>query len=240
MNLVGKLKDKGAGIAGRFRKRRSEQALKLLDLGFHGDRYLLDLVDSVAKGCACFIETGTNVGTTLAYIAKTYPFLKCLSCEPDKEAFLRAAENTSPYGNVRVYNKRSQEFLTLMEQEYGMLFKERALFWLDAHGYGFDWPLKQEMGFITSHFENAFIFIDDFKVPDLDCFAYHSYKDQICSFDYIRDSIETRDFSLYYPGYTERTSTHHPLTGWGLIAVGKDGKEMCIPAELRDKITKAV
>ena len=56
-------------------------------VGFHGDKYLLQFVDVMIRNCNYFIETGTNVGSTLAYIGRTYTQIKCLSCEPDKEAF---------------------------------------------------------------------------------------------------------------------------------------------------------
>ena len=51
------------------------------------------------------------------------------------------------------------------------------------------------------------------------------YQDQVCSFDYIRGSIrEGLKYDLYYPAYRERTSEHHVLRGWGLIAWGEGRK----------------
>jgi len=238
--LVSKIRGKWKGLAGSAGGGRPEEALKLLDSGFHGDRYLLAMIDSVVKDCTWFIETGTNAGSTLAYMARTYNFLRCLSCEPDKQAFSHAVKNTSPYENVLILNEMSQELIRIIKKKYGSIFHENVLFWLDAHGYGFDWPLRSELEFITSHFENAFIFIDDFKVPDLDCFAYHTYKDQVCSFDYVRASIRRDDFSLYYPYYTDRTSAYHPLTGWGLIAIGGEHRESIVPEGLKGKIRRAI
>ena len=190
----------------------------------------------MASGCNYFIETGTNVGSTLAFVARTYSRIECFSSEPDKASFEEAVKNTSAYANAHVYNKLSQDFIEFLADEKKKLFNENVFFWLDAHGDGFEWPLKEEMKFITANFNKAFIFIDDFKVPGMDCFKYDEYEDQICSFEFIKESINNElKFSLFYPSYTVRTSTIHPLTGWGLIEYGHE-ETIEFPVNLRDKI----
>ena len=113
------------------------------------------------------------------------------------------------------------------------IFDKKVLFWLDAHGHGFEWPLKEEIAFITKNFKNAAIFIDDFKVPHNENFLWDSYDGQYCSFDYIKDSIVNDSYSLYYPDYNIKTSEHHPLKGWAVIFLGPDlfnglGQELSI------------
>jgi hypothetical protein len=194
------------------------------EIGFHGDRYLLQLVDLILENCGYFIETGTNVGSTLAYVARTYPHIECLSCEPDFQAFQYAVKNTTGLSNVSIYNETSQVFLKRIAQHHTYLLAGNVSFWLDAHGYGFKWPLRDELAFITTTFNAAYVLIDDFKVPGLDCFSYDEYQDQECSFDYIQDVLNPQfEYSLYYPTYRERTSRHHLLRGWGLIEFGHDG-----------------
>ena len=223
----------------RFRNKSSKRDISpFYDKGFHGDSYLIELVDFLIRDSDYFIETGTNVGSTLAYIAGNYPMMKCLSCEPDKSAFDEAVKNVNGLSNVLVYNMTSQEFINHLMKEKIAIFKKKCLFWLDAHGYGFRWPLKDEIKFITSNFKHGYILIDDFKVPDIEKFKWDKYEDQECSFDFIRDSINREiRYSLYYPCYTERTSKHHALTGWGLIDFGHD-RELEIPDKLKDKIKK--
>ncbi len=192
------------------------------EVGFHGDLYLLQLVDLIIRNCSYFIETGTNVGSTLAYVARKYPHIHCLSCEPNSRAFQQALKNTRNLPNASIYNQTSQEFLGCIETESSYLFDQDILFWLDAHGDGFRWPLKEELSFITEKFKRAYILIDDFKVPGFSCFGYDKYKGQICSFEYVKDVINQRiRYKLYYPNYTRRTSKHHPLRGWGLIEYGQ-------------------
>lgn len=209
------------------------------ETGFHGDQYLLAFVDTIMQSVKTFIETGTNVGSTLAYVARKYPHIQCFSCEPDPEAFRHALRNTNGLPNVYLFNETSQHFLERIQREYPHLFEEDTLFWLDAHGYGFEWPLRDEISFITRRFRKAYILIDDFKVPGLDCFGYDAYQDQECSFEYIKDALNPRiEYALYYPNYTERTSHHHPLRGWGLIEFGHKN-ELELPTTLREKVRRA-
>lgn len=215
---------------------KNKDRFTFFEIGFHGDRHLLRLVDALMGNCGYFIETGANVGSTLAYVARTYPDKTCLSCEPDKEAFGEAIKNTKDLKNITISNASSQDFIRAIENGHKGLFEKDVLFWLDAHGFGFDWPLKDELCFITTRFKRAYILIDDFKVPGLDCFSYDAYKGQVCSFDFVKDSLAPgRGYKIFYPDYTEKTSQHHPLVGWGLIEFGHEGV-FVLPEGLKNKI----
>lgn len=218
-----------------FKKKENRRKSQFLEKGFHCDEYLLKLVDMIMQDRDYFIETGTNVGSTLAYVARTYPHLECISCEPDKEAFEEAKRNTEKFSNVRLYNMLSQDFTSMLKRDMEELFGKKVLFWLDAHGYGFKWPLKDELSFITENFKSGCILIDDFKVPSMDCFKYDIYQDQVCSLDFVKDSLDKKNrYRVYYPDYMEKTSPHHPLTGWGLIEFGE--REIDMPVNLKVKI----
>ena len=160
----------------------------------------------------------------------------CLSCEPySVKRLRRRVKNTQNLSNVRIYNETSQQFLSHIREECAALDKE-VLFWLDAHGYGFDWPLKEELAFVTANFQRAFVLIDDFKVPGLDCFGFDEYNGQVCSFEYIKSALNPGlEYRLCYPDYEERTSAHHPLRGWGLIEFGHS-EELILPESLRNKV----
>lgn len=212
---------------------------QFVDVGFHGDEYLLALVDFLAGQCKVFVETGSNVGSTLAYVARMYSGLRCLSCEPDRSAFDQAREHATQYGNVLLINGTSQEFIRYLVEHETAIFSQPCLFWLDAHGYGFEWPLKKELDFITKHFDSAYILIDDFKVPGRDDFKYDIYQGQVCSYDFVKDALNpSRDFQLYYPTYRDKTSKHHPLCGWGLLVFTQDAFH--IPEPLAGKMERAL
>jgi len=217
--------------------RGTSSRFNFFEVGFHGDEYLIQIVDSLMQKSRYFIETGTNVGTTLAYVAKKHPDVQCLSCEPDGQAFDHAVKNVESCSNVHIYNEVSQEFIGRLEKDFSYLFEDNCLFWLDAHGYGFDWPLRDEIEFITNNFDSGIILIDDFKVPGEEQFGYDEYDNQICSFEYIQNSINPQlDYGLYYPCYKERTSKHHPLRGWGMISFGVELNPF--PERLKESIKK--
>ena len=222
---------------GLFRTKRDEASYKFQEIGFHGDQHLIAVVDDLVarQGVEYFIETGTNVGSTLAFFARRHPRVRALSCEPDAEAYRRAKEHVRSLDNVELFRQRSHGFLGVLEKR-PELYARNCLFWLDAHGYGFEWPLRDEVRFVSEHFERAFVMIDDFKVPGLDCFRYDEYQGQVCDYDHIRDALGSRPHLLFYPRYRDRTSQHHPLTGWGLIVLGA---EYAVPEHLEALVARA-
>lgn len=212
---------------------------QFINVGFHGDKNLLNLTMYIANKCEIFIETGSNVGSTLAYVARCHPAMRCLSCEPDRSAFEQAKKNTSSYINVELFEGTSQQFIQHLSAQEQEIFLQSCFFWLDAHGYGFEWPLKKELEFITSRFSKGYVLIDDFKVPGREYFIYDEYEGQVCSYDYVKEALDSRKtYQLYYPTYKDKTSKHHPLCGWGLLVFGDT--DFQIPAELVGKIERAL
>jgi hypothetical protein len=210
----------------------SRQLSEFLDTGFHGDKYLIDLVFAAAQRCSTFVETGANVGSSLCYLAKNFPKLECHSCEPDPAACAAAREHAAELTNVTLANEKSPEFLYSLEK---MISAGRTLFWLDSHGYGFRWPLKEEIAFITRTSPSAYVFIDDFKVPGQPQFMFDEYDGQVCGFEEIEGSfMPGLPCRIVYPSYTERTSTFHPLKGWVLVEFGFDSA-LPLPPRLMGK-----
>lgn len=198
--------------------------LKHFDIGFHGDQYLIDLAFGFMNKADAFIETGTNTGSTLVYVGRNFPSLPCYSCEPRKDAYEQAVRYSSELHNVNIRQIRSPEFLQALVDEKIIGEEDGCVFWLDAHGLGYQWPLQKEIGIITRSFKKFWIFIDDFKVPGHPQFGFDEYDGQICDFNYIRPHMYSgRDYTIYYPNYEIKTSSHHPLRGWILIMAGEAG-----------------
>jgi hypothetical protein len=201
-------------------------------MGFHGDLYLIDVVASAADRCGQFIETGTNVGNTIAYFAGRFPAIPCYSCEPATDAFFAAQKRTAELKNVTLANEPSPDFLYHLEKSMESM---DTLFWLDAHGAGFRWPLQNEVAFITRVCPRACVLIDDFQVPGEPQFGFDQYDGQVCGFDYIKAIFQPdKTYRLTFPGYTERTSTFHPLRGWILIEWGYE-TPLPLPSSLKGK-----
>jgi len=196
------------------------------DRAFHGDEYLLRLVDCLISGCNLFVETGTHRGDTLAYVVHNYPHCYSIGCEPNREYTKEAIAKIKEKENFYIALVTSQEFLPFLG--FAEIQDQKNLFWLDAHGHGFDWPLAFEVEFITSHYNKSFILIDDFQVTGKPQFSYDVSTGNTCSYETIKPYIKN-DYKVYYPAYTERTSKTMNLVGWGLLV--KDWK---IPEELKD------
>jgi hypothetical protein len=207
-----------------------------LDEGFHGDQYLLRLVAWLATQVGAFIETGSNVGTTARYVADTYPALQVYSCECDDAAFQIARRHLEARPNARAFHEMSPKFLYDLHDEKPELRSQLNLYWLDAHGYGFAWPLADEVAFLTSTLDRAFVLIDDFRVPGRPDFSFDRYGDQVCCFEAIEPAIQSgRTYRLVYPRYTEHTSRHHPLVGVGLLEFGVG--EFALPEGLSENFS---
>jgi len=217
-DMCERLRDLGNRLLRSTQARWGGGLYRIATTGFHGDSYLIELTDLALKDASHFIETGTNVGSTLRHVARRHPHVYCLSCEPDSKAFSCAEKNTADLANVTIFNMTSQAFLGELDPA---LLDGNPVFWLDAHGYGFEPPLREEVRFVTSRFKRGRMLIDDCEVPGLPVFGYNRYRDRACNLDYISGDLDpAHDYRITYPSYKDRTSRHHPLRGWILIEFG--------------------
>ena len=202
---------------------RKDDLSPFFDVGFHGDEHLIKIIFLCMSKCEQFIETGSSVGSSIRFLGSNFTKKPCYSCEPHNKTYEFASDKCSNLKNVVIKNEASPEFLYNLKKEIIGFEKKDTVFWLDSHGRGFRWPLREEIAFITSEFDKAYIFIDDFKVPENPQFGYDEYDGQICEYEYIRESFnKSSDLNVYYPNYHDITSDYHPLRGWILIEFGHD------------------
>ena len=203
-------------------KKNNRKLSKFMPSGFHGDKHLGNIVFSCLKKSEQFIETGGNVGSTLHFVASNFTDIPAYSCEPDEKAFNYAKKNISNLNNAKIFKELSPDMIIRLSKEIPELLDKTTTFWLDAHQFGYKWPLHEEVSFITNNFKKGFIFIDDFEVPHIKDFKFSQYEKESCNFEYIENDINQNiEHKLFYPNYKEVTSAHHPLTGWGLIVFGE-------------------
>jgi len=197
------------------------------EAGFHGDHYVLQLVDHLMAYASAFVETGSYMGQTISYVAKAYPKMPIYSCEQNAERHANVKGQLGHLPHVHLYHQVSPDFLYDAHKQFPHLRKQTNLYWLDAHGFGFDqWPLRDEVAYLTREMSSALILIDDFQVPNRPDFGYDAYNGQSCALDYIYPSIQPgRTYYMVYPTYTQKTSKVHPLRGVGLLFYGVDGFE---------------
>lgn len=207
-----------------LRRRESNNRGALEQQGFHSDAYLLSLVDAFAPRVSRFVETGTNLGSTARYIAEKHPALEIFTCEIDADAFASAHRVLSHYPQAHPYHLPSDAFLQELHRSHPQVFTQTSLFWLDAHSYGFRWPLEFELAFITEHAPSAIVMIDDFEVPGEPGFKYFKHGRKTCGMALLRESVSAKrsDYKMVLPTYRERTSDRHALVGVGTLLVGED------------------
>jgi hypothetical protein len=194
------------------------------EAGFHGDHYVIDLVEHLMPYASAFVETGTYMGQTTRYVAQNYPAMPIYSCEQDAQRYANVTRDMATYPQAHIYHQISPDFLYSVHQDYPQLLKQTNLYWLDAHGFGCDkWPLREEVAYITKELSSALMLIDDFRVPNRPEFGFDAYNGQACCIEFIHNWLaHGRQYYIIYPTYREKTSKVHPLRGVGLILYGID------------------
>jgi hypothetical protein len=201
------------------------------EYGFHGDRYLMELADFFLLRSRAFVETGAFAGTTTCYVARKFPDIEIYSCEPHNISFKHAVSRCRKYRNINIAKMPSPKFLYELFARLPSIKSQFNTYFLDAHEFGFDCPIIEEMRFLTNTAEIGAIIIDDFKVPGKPEFGYYYFEGQEYSFDLIKNSLcKDKAYAIIYPAYTERTSQWHPLTGACVIVFGI--KEFLLPENL--------
>jgi predicted O-methyltransferase YrrM len=190
---------------------------------FHGDKLYQQLVLTIITHfhASSFVETGTYLGETSEFVARTALPLPILTCEVRESFFRSAAKRLRKYPHVEVVEQSSVEFIwNAIEKK---LLGPMPLFYLDAHWYDY-WPLLDEVETITSHLSRCVMIIDDFQVPGREEFIYcvggggspefsgrTTVDDRICNFDLIRKSLGDLDeYSLLYPNYGPHDAFQDP------------------------------
>ena len=128
----------------------------------------------------CFVETGTNMGNTTAFISAMFPDIQIFTCETNSEYFKIASERLSPYSNVELFHECSSKFL---KKDFLNNYK-LPFYFLDAHGEGY-WPLKDEIKLIR----NGIVCIDDFNINH-DGYSWDDWGNVSCDIDLLNDLIE--------------------------------------------------
>jgi len=105
-----------------------------------------------------WVETGTHMGWTSAWVAENYPGLPLYTIEVDKEFHSLSKQNLEKYPRVYPSFGNSPEFLRKL---HPILNRGVSIFWLDAHWWP-PVPLLEECKIITS-LDRYICLIDDFS-----------------------------------------------------------------------------
>ncbi len=207
-------------------------------IGCHGDPYILKLIDTLAITATQFVETGTESGSTLGYVARMYPHLGCFSCEMDEGTAFAAIHHLQNHHNTIVYNVHSTEFLMEITPQ------DNAIFWLDAHSHGWGCSLGSEVSIVLSRWNSGYILLDDFEVPNrpelgFDWYESYGKLNMETVLADITPELQEKITGIYYPNYPPSApgTTIFGNRGWCLITFG-DTQEFICPEFLTED-TKA-
>lgn len=127
------------------------------------------------------IETGTQVGSTTLALCDI--FERVITVEINNEYHAEAVHRL----NSRAQCVKGESPAFLDEFLPDLASEASLLFFLDAHGFGHDCPLLQELAMIAKHRANRHdvIAIHDFRVPDRPELGFDSYSGWPISLEYV-------------------------------------------------------
>jgi hypothetical protein len=188
---------------------------------FHKDIFMQKIFFSITHKIepTSIVETGTFLGTSTAFMAKTSPNIPVYTCEINEINYKKSKKNLRRYSNVRIIKDNSPRFLQNMADK--KLFGDLPVFFLDAHWWNY-WPLEDEIKIITDRCKSAIILIDDFKVNDATQFVFDNYGPRACSLDLIKPKMNKKNkYNLLFPNYNMRDFPQDKLpqglTGYPII-----------------------
>lgn len=182
--------------------------------GFHGDPHLMRLFDTLVPNVSHFVETGTEAGSTVAYVARMYPSIQCWTCEADQGTHELAKANTANLPTINHSHMHSDEWLQVVPVA-------PAIFWLDAHSHGWGCSLGQEINAILERWGSGYIFMDDFQVPERDDLGFDWYSTYgKLNWETVANDIAPEQMAKvkerFYPGYPGFVTAR----GWMLLTFG--------------------
>src|SRR5262249_15637116 len=131
---------------------------------FNGQDSRRDLFQSIIDSFTpiAIVETGTYLGTTTKFMAKTGLPIFSVESEPRKYAFARA--RLWRHRNVHLLHEDSRAALRkLFNGPLRGAGERNLLVYLDAHHWMEDLPLAEELEIIFSVFPNTIVMVDDFQ-----------------------------------------------------------------------------
>lgn len=133
---------------------------------FEGDSHIPQEILKLKErfGIKSVLETGSQYGFTLKWFTENFEYV--VGCEI----------------NIDFYNYCVEQGLDCKRYHCVWAITEFAakdLYYLDAHGFGYPCPLKDELKEIAKKGHQPVICIHDFKVPGKD-FGYDTYEYELC------------------------------------------------------------
>jgi hypothetical protein len=165
------------------------------------------------------IETGTEYGFSTAYFSTFGK--KVFSIEKSTILFYLAKKKLENFKNIHLILNDSKNIKKILNQ-YEIDKESKVFFYLDAHSEN-DYPILEELEFITSSYQNNLIIIDDFQVPNDDGYGFDSFNGRKLNLKLISKSLIGKNF-IYFPKISSNIETGR-LRGYVLITNNEEIKK---------------
>jgi predicted O-methyltransferase YrrM len=169
------------------------------ELGLHSQNGRRAVVTQMFQQCGLrqAIETGTYIGRTTNYLARTFgvPVHSCELVAKYHHTARRMLRNTP---GVHLYLKDSRSFLRELAASREMT-EVPSFIYLDAHWYD-DLPLADEIDIIAAAWKDYVVLVDDFAVPGDPGYAYDDYgPGKALVIEYLLPLLKKHRLRAYFP-----------------------------------------
>lgn len=215
------IEDRVATIESALVKADSDEKLEWEKHYLNGQHFRREIVSKLLNriNFNFIIETGTEHGFSTAYFATFGK--KVISIEKSKPLFYLAKRKLGNFTNIHLIHNDSKNIKNILKQNE-IDRESQVFFYLDAHSEN-DYPLLDELEFITSNYKKSLILIDDFQVPNDDGYGFDSFNGRKLNLKLISKSLMGKNF-IYFPMIASNIETGR-LRGYVLITNSEDFKK---------------
>ena len=162
----------------------------------------VDLIEALP--IEAIVETGTFRGVTTEFLANVSN-LPVHTVEAEPRFYHFAKLQLRGYQNVEVNSGDSRNFILRLAEDRSFP-KANVFFYLDAH-WNKDLPLFEEVELIGSHWKDALVMIDDFKVNGDGGYKFDDYggKD-VLSIQYLKPLLKDK-WAVFFPKASSNEET---------------------------------
>jgi hypothetical protein len=173
------------------------------------------------------VETGTHVGMTTEFIAKTLP-VPVFTVEYNRRIYGFAKMRLRRYRNVNLHKGDSRTFLrNLMRSP--LLPKGPLFIYLDAH-WGDNLPLAEELQLIFDYCDQAVVMVDDFQVPRDQGYGFDDYGEgKSLTSHYISPVVARYGLVQFYPSVPSEEETGKKR---GCVVIVHEGEAATLLAQI--------
>lgn len=186
------------------------------------DARLSRVVAALIESCEYALCAGEGAADLAVQMAKRNPQREVLACEPKSELCHRAANRAGGSKNVYLHNVSPREFLRMVGIDKPYLLEKDVLMVLGAAGGGGERRFFDEVSFVASRFQAAYLLILGCRVPGRDEFVFESHRGRECSLKNLAPALGAAEHTLYIPAYDVPPSKRRSIPGWCLAALGRN------------------